>query len=77
VLLLSDGEVTSGVNDPARFQALAAKNVDRDIQTTSVGMGVAFNEDLMLQIAQSGRGNYHFLRGGQDARRVFAKEVTN
>lgn len=75
VLLLSDGEVTAGVRDPDRFRALASRNADEDIQTTSVGMGVAFNEDLMLSIAREGKGNYHFLRTGADTRTVFAKEL--
>ncbi len=75
VLLLSDGEVTAGVSDPARFQSLAAAHVEEDIQTTSVGVGVAFNEDLMLSIAREGKGNYHFLRDGADTTKVFAKEL--
>ncbi|HTE18269.1 MAG TPA: VWA domain-containing protein, partial [Armatimonadota bacterium] len=40
VILLSDGEVTSGISDPAEFQRLATESVDRDIQTTTIGMGV-------------------------------------
>jgi Ca-activated chloride channel family protein len=75
VILLSDGEVTAGVSDVRQFQQLAAANVDRDIQTTAVGMGVQFNEDLMLAVAREGKGNYHFLRDGADAQRVFAKEL--
>lgn len=75
VILLSDGEVTTGVNDPIAFQKLAAANVDRDIQTTSIGMGIAFNEDLMLSVAREGKGNYHFLKDGTDAEKVFAKEL--
>ncbi len=75
VLLLSDGQVTAGVRDPARFGALAAQSADRDVQTTTVGMGIAFNEDLMLGIARAGRGNYHFLKTGADTRTVFAKEL--
>jgi Mg-chelatase subunit ChlD len=75
VLLLSDGEVTAGVSDVREFQKLAAANVDRDIQTTAVGMGIQFNEELMLAVAREGKGNYHFLRDGADAQRVFAKEL--
>jgi Ca-activated chloride channel family protein len=75
VILLSDGEVTAGINDPAAFQKLAAAQVDKDIQTTTIGMGIAFNEDLMLSIAREGKGNYHFLKDGVDAQKVFAKEL--
>jgi Ca-activated chloride channel family protein len=75
VLLLSDGEVTAGVSDPLAFQRLAASHVEQGIQTTSVGMGVAFNEDLMLSIAQEGKGNYHFIKNGSDTQTVFASEL--
>jgi Ca-activated chloride channel homolog len=75
VILLSDGEVTAGISDEPQFQALAASNVDRDIQTTTVGMGVEFNESLMMAIARDGKGNYHFLREAPDTQRVFAKEL--
>lgn len=74
-ILLSDGEVTSGINDPATFQRLAAKSADADIQTTSVGLGVSFNEDLMLSIAREGKGNYHFIKDGADTEKVFKKEL--
>jgi Ca-activated chloride channel homolog len=75
VILLSDGEVTAGVSDPRQFQQLVAADVDRDVQTTAVGMGVEFNEDLMLAIAREGKGNYHFIRDGADTQQVFAKEL--
>lgn len=75
VLLLSDGEVTAGVKDAAAFQHLVSVNADKDIQTTSVGLGIEFNEDLMLSIARDGKGNYHFIKDGADTRSVFAKEL--
>src|SRR5579871_2786277 len=75
VILLSDGEVTAGVSDPAQFHTLRASNVDNDIQTTSIGLGVEFNEDLMMAIARDGKGNYHFIKEGADTQTVFAKEL--
>jgi len=75
VILLSDGEVTAGVSDPRQFEKLVAADVDHDIQTTAVGMGVAFNEELMLAIAREGKGNYHFIRDAADTQRVFAQEL--
>lgn len=76
VLLLSDGEVTAGVKDPAAFQRLVAENADaHDVQTSTVGVGVDYNEELMLSLAQEGKGNYHFLKDGGDAPQVFAREL--
>ena len=74
-ILLSDGEVTTGETDAAMFQRLAAESADADIQTTSVGLGVSFNEDLMLAIAREGKGNYHFIKDSADTEKVFAKEL--
>lgn len=75
VLLLSDGDVTAGTQDPAAFRTLAGENAARDIQTTTIGLGVQYNEELMLGLAQEGRGNYHFIKDAADAKAVFAKEM--
>lgn len=75
VILLSDGEITAGVNDPDVFHQMATKNADLDIQTSTVGMGVDFNEELMLALARDGRGNYHFLRDGKDTEAVLRGEL--
>ena len=75
VILLSDGQVTVGVNDPQRFHHLAATQVDADVETSAVGVGVEFNEDLMLSLARDGKGNYHFLKDGADTGQVFAREL--
>ena len=75
-ILLSDGEVTAGVRDPQPFQILADRAcAEQDIQTSSIGVGVEFNEDLMLGIARDGKGSYHFLRDGGDTGQVFATEL--
>jgi Mg-chelatase subunit ChlD len=74
-ILLSDGEVTAGVTDEAMFKQLASETAEADIQTTSVGLGVSFNEDLMLSIAREGKGNYHFIKDSADTEKVFAKEL--
>jgi hypothetical protein len=36
---------------------------------------VMYNEELMLSIAQEGRGNYHFIKDAADASEVFAREL--
>ncbi len=75
VILLSDGQVTAGVQDREQFHHLAALEADRDVQTSAVGVGVEFNEDLMLSLARDGKGNYHFLKDGADTQQVFAREL--
>ena len=75
VILLSDGEVTAGVSDLHQFEQLVSAAAEQDVQTTTVGVGVDFNEELMLAVAREGKGNYHFLRDAADTQRVFAQEL--
>jgi len=67
--------VTAGVEDPNAFNEMASKMADGDIQTTAIGMGMDFDDALMTQIAQSGRGNYHFIKDASEAQGIFAKEL--
>ena len=67
--------MTSGVSDQHAFELLANKQVDSDIQTTSVGVGLDYNEELMLAIAREGKGNYHFIKDGPETQQVFATEL--
>lgn len=63
LILLSDGQVTAGVADPNEFARLTAASFDEDdIETTSIGMGLDYDEELMMTIAREGKGNYHFIR---------------
>ncbi len=75
VILLSDGMVTAGVQDIGAFRKLAGQMATADIQTTAVGMGIDFDETVMMQVAQEGRGNYHFIKTAADTQKVFQKEL--
>lgn len=75
VLLLSDGLVTAGISDPAAFRTLAQEAFDQGIQTTTIGVGLDYDEALMLAIAQAGKGHYHFIQSAEGVERVFQKEL--
>ncbi len=62
VILLSDGMVTAGIADPNSFARLTAGAFDDDIETTAIGMGLDYDERLMMTVAREGKGNYHFIR---------------
>lgn len=74
VILLSDGLPTAGVSDVVAFRKLAEKYVEKGITTTTVGVGVDFNEELMMGVAEEGKGNYHFLKDSSSTDRVFQQE---
>lgn len=60
VILLSDGNANHGVTDPAaiegQVQALAAAHVS----TSTYGLGMSFNEDLMVMMAKAGGGSGYY-----------------
>lgn len=56
VLLLSDGQATDGIRDPVAIAAEAAELAAAGITTSTYGLGLNFNEDLMTALAKSGGG---------------------
>lgn len=75
VILLSDGLVTAGQQDPNAFRTLVTRRFDEDIQTTTVGVGIDFDEELMMGIAQAGKGHYHFIKDGGSVEGIFKAEL--
>ncbi len=75
VILVSDGNVTAGVQDEASFRKLVRARFEDGIQTTTVGMGLDFNEGLMMTLSREGKGNYHFVRDADAVAAVFEREL--
>ncbi len=74
---LSDGQANVGVTDTPSLVRLASEAAARGIRTTSVGLGVHYNEHLMEALAEAGRGQYYYVRDGGSLDRVFAGELRN
>lgn len=68
VILLSDGQANCGLLDPVEIQKHCKDWYAKGISTTTVGLGRAFNEDLMIAMAQAGGGQQYY---GQTARDLF------
>ncbi len=75
VILLSDGLVTAGQKGEAAFRTLAEDAFNKGIQTTTIGVGLEFDEKLMSLLARSGKGNYHFLSDASATRDVLEREL--
>lgn len=75
VILLSDGQANVGVVDPQQIAATARDAANHGTRITTVGIGLDYNEDLMEAIAESGRGNYHYVKEAKDLERVIAGEL--
>lgn len=61
MLLLSDGLANVGVTDRDEIAERAGRWRERGIRISTMGMGVDYDEDLMMAIAQRAQGNYSYV----------------
>lgn len=74
VILLSDGEANVGRTTLEELAPLASAAAERGVSLSTVGVGLSFNEALMMGLADSGVGNYHYVKDGQGLAGVFDQE---
>lgn len=74
VVLLSDGLANVGMTDPAAIHSLVKKFRRQSISVTAMGVGLDYNENLMMGIAESGGGNYYFIERAHDLASIVRKE---
>jgi Ca-activated chloride channel family protein len=60
VLLLSDGQANAGMTSVDEIALQVAQLADTGVTTSTYGLGEGFNEELMVAIARSGRGNGYY-----------------
>jgi Ca-activated chloride channel family protein len=76
VLLISDGLANQGVVSVDKLQQIVkAKYREDGVALSAFGLGRDYNEDLMTNLAESGRGNYYFIRNPDEIAGIFAKEL--
>ena len=75
VLLLSDGHANVGVTDPVQLGRVAEGARQRGVTTSTIGLGLGYDEALMATIARGGAGNTHFAEEADTAGAVVAAEV--
>ncbi|WP_013324265.1 vWA domain-containing protein [Gloeothece verrucosa] len=75
VLLLTDGLANVGNSDPKILTKTATEKAEQGIITTTLGFGTYFNEDLLINMANGGKGNFYFIQSPQDAAQVFEIEI--
>ncbi len=61
VVLLSDGQANSGITDTDALATMARRMEQSGVTTSTIGVGLDYNEDLMAQVAISGNGNHYFV----------------
>lgn len=61
VLLVSDGLANHGVTDRERIVERAERCRARGVRISTMGVGLSFDEDLLVGIAGESGGNYHYI----------------
>lgn len=74
VILLSDGEITVGINCNDRICSDVKSLSDSGITTSCFGVGKDFNEDLLRDVSLSGEANYYYIQSEGELAQMFSVE---
>jgi Ca-activated chloride channel homolog len=74
VVLLSDGLANVGPSKPDDFARLGRDLLADGISVSTIGLGLGYNEDLMLKLARASDGNHAFVSEATDLIPIFNKE---
>ena len=74
VILLSDGLANVGPSTPSALAALGGVLAKEGISVTTVGLGLGYNEDLMVRLASASDGNHAFVEHPEQLARIFDRE---
>jgi Ca-activated chloride channel family protein len=75
ILLFSDGIANIGLRDPAEIVGQLASCLGRGVTVSTIGVGADFNEDLLAELAERGRGNYYFAERSSEIAGALAREL--
>lgn len=75
VILVSDGRPTEGDRRSETLAAHSRALRDAGYTTSTIGLGLDYNEDLMEQLAVVGGGRYHYLKTGAHMAKILDDEL--
>ncbi len=75
VLLITDGLANVGETNIDRIVTQSGELATRGVTTSTIGIGRDFNEDLLIPMAEAGRGNAWHVEQAEDMARIFATEM--
>jgi Ca-activated chloride channel family protein len=73
--LLTDGLANVGITNSAELAHHASELRQRGIATTTLGVGLDFDEDLLASLAEAGGGNFQFIEQPRQLRAFFEREL--
>jgi Ca-activated chloride channel family protein len=75
IVLITDGQPTAGMVEPAQLQLLAENIHRRGMAVTALGVGSDFNETLMRAMAENGAGFYGYIADATRLEDIFSREL--
>lgn len=75
VILLTDGEANHGVVDPVQICSQVSSYSAGGVQTTTLGFGADYNQDLLSKMAAEGGGNHAYIEKAQRLGQFFEEEM--
>lgn len=74
VILLSDGLANVGPASPGELGNLGKSMLEENISVSTLGLGLGYNEDLMVQLAKTSGGNHLFIEEASELADIFRSE---
>ncbi len=74
-LLLTDGLANVGITDSAELMTHAHELRKRGVGTTTLGVGLDFDEELLSGLAEAGGGSFQFIAAAGGLRAFFEREL--
>ena len=75
VLIVSDGHANRGLVTPDELARVAVNAKERAVTTSTLGVGLGYDESLLAEISRAGLGNAHFAEEADAAGALMAEEV--
>ncbi len=76
VVLLSDGLANRGITNPYELGRIARQYRGRSISLSTMGVGLAYDENLMVSLSENGGGNYYYIESSRDLASVLRREFS-
>jgi Ca-activated chloride channel family protein len=74
IILLSDGLANVGPASPGELGSLGASLQKENISVSTLGLGLGYNEDLMVELAGRSGGNHQFIENASELASIFRRE---
>ena len=75
LVLLSDGHANSGVTEPEALEALARDARAHGITTSTIGVGLGYDETVLVALTRGGQGNHVFAELAEAAGVALTQEI--